>query len=75
MLRLHKALYGLRQAPRAWNAKLDVTLEALGFTRSDSEHAVYAAGRVWLACLWECTSMISSSPARMKVRSRDSKVR
>ena len=45
VLRLHKALYGLRQAPRAWKAKLDTTLEALGFTRSDSEHAVYARGQ------------------------------
>lgn len=34
-------MYGLRQAPRAWNAKLDATLDALGFTRSSSEHAVY----------------------------------
>src|SRR5438132_11550304 len=38
VLRLHKALYDLWQAPWAWNAKLDVTLKALRFTRSDSEH-------------------------------------
>jgi hypothetical protein len=44
VLRLNKALYGLRQAPRAWNAKLHNTLRSLGFTRSPSEHAVYARG-------------------------------
>ncbi|KAF8672420.1 hypothetical protein HU200_049631 [Digitaria exilis] len=44
VLRLHKALYGLRQAPRAWNAKLDATLLSLGFRRSDSEHGVYTRG-------------------------------
>ncbi|XBI71622.1 hypothetical protein VPH35_065793 [Triticum aestivum] len=41
VLRLHKALYGLRQAPRAWYAKLDSSLNALGFERCPSEHAVY----------------------------------
>ena len=41
VLKLRKALYGLRQAPRAWNAKLDKELVALGFVRSKLEHAVY----------------------------------
>ena len=41
VLKLHKALYGLRQAPRAWNFKLDKELLALGFVRSKLEHAVY----------------------------------
>jgi hypothetical protein len=41
VLRLRKALYGLRQAPRAWNAKLDTTLRALGFERCETEHAIY----------------------------------
>jgi hypothetical protein len=42
--RLHKALYGLRQAPRAWNAKLDASLVSLGFMRSVAEHGMYARG-------------------------------
>ena len=44
MLHLVKALYGLRQAPRAWYAKLDGSLLSLGFRRSNSEHAVYLRG-------------------------------
>jgi hypothetical protein len=44
VLRLRKALYGLRQAPRAWNTKLDASLHSLGFVRSKAEHAVYRRG-------------------------------
>ena len=44
VLKLKKALYGLRQAPRAWNAKLDNTLLALGFQKSEAEHGVYIRG-------------------------------
>jgi hypothetical protein len=40
VLWLHKALYGLCQAPRAWNAKLDSTIVSLGFQRSSSEHGI-----------------------------------
>ncbi|KAD4177984.1 hypothetical protein E3N88_26575 [Mikania micrantha] len=39
--RLHKALYGLRQAPRAWNAQLDKSLKTFGFCRCVHEQAVY----------------------------------
>ena len=41
VLRLRKALYGLRQAPRAWNAMLDATQGELGFQRCATEHALY----------------------------------
>jgi hypothetical protein len=41
VLRLRKALYGLRQAPRAWNAKLDSTLRRMGFEQSPHEADVY----------------------------------
>ncbi|KAE8767964.1 hypothetical protein D1007_60605 [Hordeum vulgare] len=44
VLKLRKALYGLRQAPRAWNAKLDETLTKLGFRRCPLEHALYRRG-------------------------------
>lgn len=50
VLLLDKALYGLRQAHRAWNARLDQTLRALGFKHTISKHAVYACvhGASWL---------------------------
>lgn len=45
VLHLHKALYGLRQAPRAWNTKLDTTLLSLGFKHSENEHGVCTRGK------------------------------
>jgi hypothetical protein len=45
VLRLHKALYGLRQAPRAWNSKLDASLAGLGFVKCPSEHTVYTRNK------------------------------
>jgi hypothetical protein len=44
VLRLCKALYGLRQAPRAWNAKLDSSLKGMGFGQSPHEAAIYRRG-------------------------------
>lgn len=42
--KLVKALYGLRQAPRAWYTKLNQSLESLGFKRCQYENAVYTKG-------------------------------
>nr|GEX00098.1 ribonuclease H-like domain, reverse transcriptase, RNA-dependent DNA polymerase [Tanacetum cinerariifolium] len=39
--RLIKALYDLRQAPRAWNIKLDNTLKSLDFKKYALEQAIY----------------------------------
>lgn len=39
--KLLKALYGLRQVPRAWYEKLNACLVSLGFSKCPYEHAVY----------------------------------
>jgi hypothetical protein len=44
VLSLRKALYGLRQAPKAWNAKLDSTLKGMGFEQNPHETAIYRRG-------------------------------
>jgi hypothetical protein len=42
--KLSKALYGLRQAPRAWNVKLDRSLKNLKFSKCANEPVVYTRG-------------------------------
>jgi hypothetical protein len=44
VLRLRKVFYGLRQAPRALNVKLDSTLRRMGFEQSPHEAVVYRQG-------------------------------
>jgi hypothetical protein len=39
--RLKKALYGLRQAPRAWYGRIDSFLTSLGFTKSKANSNLY----------------------------------
>ncbi|XP_039143969.1 uncharacterized mitochondrial protein AtMg00810-like [Dioscorea cayenensis subsp. rotundata] len=54
--RLHKALYGLRQAPRAWYSRVDDHFTKMGFVRSANKPTVYrkhqgVAGEL-LLCLY-----------------------
>ncbi|RVW71674.1 Retrovirus-related Pol polyprotein from transposon TNT 1-94 [Vitis vinifera] len=39
--KLHKALYGLKRAPRAWYSRIDAYLLQQGFKRSESEATLY----------------------------------
>ena len=51
--KLHKSLYGLRQAPRQWFAKLSATLMHYGFARSYTDYSLfkYSKGKVFFALL------------------------
>ncbi|XP_050908598.1 uncharacterized protein LOC127122277 [Lathyrus oleraceus] len=39
--KFHKALYGFKQTPRAWNKKIDRYLVELGFLKCRSKYGVY----------------------------------
>ncbi|GAA5891762.1 hypothetical protein JCM16303_002396, partial [Sporobolomyces ruberrimus] len=41
VLKLDRALYGLKEAGRVWNHRIDTTLRALGYTKTKSDACVY----------------------------------
>jgi hypothetical protein len=41
VLRLRRVLHGLRQAPRAWNQRLETELRSRGFVQSDADPALW----------------------------------
>ncbi|MCQ8147220.1 hypothetical protein NP036_11090, partial [Weissella confusa] len=41
MLRLKKAIYGMKQSPRAWYNKLSTTLNGRGFKKSELDHTLF----------------------------------
>ena len=39
--KLNKSLYGIKQAPRSWNHKLDESLTQMGVRGGDANHILY----------------------------------
>lgn len=39
--RLHKALHGLKQSPRAWFGRLSTVLQEFGMTRGEAGHSAF----------------------------------
>ena len=55
VLKLKKALYGLNQAPRAWNSIIDKYFQENSFTKCPYEHAFYVNekdGDILIVCLY-----------------------
>src|SRR5438132_610457 len=62
--RLNKALYGLRQAPRCWNMRLNGWMVNQGFTRSLSDPCLYmrpAADGFMYVTVWVDDLLISTA--------------
>ncbi|XP_019100961.1 PREDICTED: uncharacterized protein LOC109132941 [Camelina sativa] len=55
VLRLRKAIYGLKQSPQAWYHKLSLTLWDQGFRRSEADHYLPTS---LLRALWLLFSML-----------------
>jgi len=47
-VRLSKTLYGLKQSPHYWYETLRKALEAMGFSRTQSDNCMFIRGDVWV---------------------------
>ena len=66
--KLNKALYGLRQAPRAWNEKLNKVLEKQNFKRCSKEPSLYrkkVRGRLLLVAVYVDDLLVTGSERSM----------
>jgi len=65
LFRLNKALYGSKQAPRAWNKRIDKFFVEKGFKKCLAEHEVYAKGNegtsLLIICLYVDDLMLTGS--------------
>ena len=78
VLKLNKALSGLKQAPRAWNIKINQYLEENGFVKCPYEYAVFSKksnnGDVLFVCLYMDDLIFTGNNPNMFKEFKDTKV-
>ena len=62
--RLHKSLYGLKQASRQWNIKFTNAMTQLGFVQSQADHSLFTmgSGNAFVAVLLYVDDIILAGP-------------
>ena len=64
---LHRALYGLRQAPRAWHIRLTEELATMGFQPSSADPGLHfldaESGRIWMLVYVDDILIVARSTA------------
>lgn len=66
--KLYKALYGLRQAPRTWNVKLNRSLKEIGFTRCTKEPSLYrkeAKEGLLIVCMYVDDLLVTGTSTKL----------
>jgi len=74
-----KVLYGLKQALRVWNSRIDEYCQANGFIKCPYEHALYAKkeknGDFLPVCLYVNDLLFTGNNVRMIQEFKDSMIR
>lgn len=67
--KLQKSLYGLKQAGRSWNHKIDGELKSIGFTQSTADSCIYCFNQrgalIWLSLYVDDLILVSNSLTKL----------